>query len=111
MGFEKEILQAGTGPKPTAGKKVSVHCTGYGKNGDMSVPFWSTKDEGQKVFSFVIGQGQVIKAWDEGVMTMQQGEIARISASADYAYGAAGFPAWGILANSPLIFEIEVLEV
>lgn len=59
----------------------------------------------------IIGEGQVIKAWDEGVMTMVVGETARISATADYAYGAGGFPAWGIMPNSPLIFEIEVLEV
>jgi peptidylprolyl isomerase len=51
----------------------------------MSLPFWSTKDAGQKPFSFTIGQGSVIKAWDEGVLTMSLGERARISASADYA--------------------------
>ena len=111
MGFEKEILRVGNGAKPTRGKAVTVHCTGYGKNGDMGVPFWSTKDPGQKVFTFTIGMGQVIKAWDEGVMTMQVGEIARIKATADYAYGSGGFPAWGIMPDSPLIFEIEVLEV
>jgi len=62
-----------------------VDSTGYGKNRDMSLPFWSTKDAGQKPFSFTIGQGSVIKAWDEGVLTMSLGERARISASADYA--------------------------
>lgn len=111
MGFEKTILREGTGPMPTAGRPVTVHCTGYGKNGDMAVPFWSTKDPGQQTFTFTIGLGQVIKAWDEGVMQMKVGEVARISASADYAYGASGFPAWGIMPNSPLIFEIEVLKV
>lgn len=70
MGFKKEIIREGTGKAPTAGRQVTVHCTGYGKNGDLNVPFWSTKDPGQKAFSFVIGQGQVIKGWDEGVMTM-----------------------------------------
>lgn len=59
----------------------------------------------------IIGEGQVIKAWDEGVLGMVLGEKARIHATADYAYGAGGFPAWGIMPNSPLIFEIEVLEV
>jgi len=53
-------------------------------------------------FSFQIGTGGVIKAWDEGVMTMALGEKARITASPDYAYGAGGFPAWGISASPAL---------
>ena len=77
-------MKAGNGAKPVAGREVTVHCTGYGKNGDLSVPFWSTKDPGQKAFSFTIGQGSVIKAWDEGVMTMCVGEVARIKCTPDY---------------------------
>lgn len=69
MGFEKVILQEGSGPAPTAGRQVRVHCTGYGKNRDLTQKFWSTKDKNEP-FSFVIGQGRVIKGWDEGVMTM-----------------------------------------
>jgi len=48
--------------------------------------------------------------WDEGVIGMQLGEIAKIHCSPDYAYGAGGFPAWGIMPNSELVFEIEVLS-
>ncbi|VAI49582.1 unnamed protein product [Triticum turgidum subsp. durum] len=110
MGFEKEILKAGTGPKPVKGQKVTVHCTGYGKDGDLSKKFWSTKDPGQQPFSFNIGLGSVIKGWDEGVMGMQLGEVARLTCTPDYAYGEGGFPAWGIQPNSVLIFEIEVLS-
>jgi hypothetical protein len=36
---------------------------GFGKNGDLKAPFWSTKDEGQEPFTFVIGRGKVIKGW------------------------------------------------
>jgi len=90
---------------------VTVHCTGYGKNGDLSLKFWSTKDPGQQPFTFSLGMGKVIKGWDEGVATMAQGEIARLTCTPDYAYGARGFPAWGIGPNSTLIFEIEVLTI
>ncbi|XP_010272930.1 PREDICTED: peptidyl-prolyl cis-trans isomerase FKBP12 isoform X1 [Nelumbo nucifera] len=119
MGVEKQVLRAGNGPKPVAGQSVTVHCTGFGcshlhlycKNGDLSQKFWSTKDPGQKPFTFKIGQGSVIKGWDEGVMGMQIGEVARLQCSPDYAYGPSGFPAWGIQPNSVLVFEIEVLSV
>ena len=47
---------------------------------------------------------------DLGVMTMKQGEVAVITASPENAYGADGFPSWGILPNSTLRFEIEVLQ-
>ena len=65
MGFTKEIItEAPTSSSGiSVGQTVTVHCTGFGKNGDLSVPFWSTKDPGQKPFTFKIGQGGVIKAW------------------------------------------------
>ena len=110
-GYQKEIIREGNGPTPVAGAMVAVHCTGYGKDSDLTKKFWSTKDPGQQIFKFVIGMGQVIKGWDEGVMTMKKGEIARIKCSPDYGYGPAGFPAWGIAPQSTLVFEIELLEV
>lgn len=55
--------------------------------------------------------GSVIKGWDEGVATMQLGERARLRCTPDYAYGAGGFPSWGIMPNATLIFEIEVLQI
>ncbi|GAQ88332.1 FKBP-type peptidyl-prolyl cis-trans isomerase [Klebsormidium nitens] len=110
MGIEKEQVKAGSGPKPQKGQTVTVHCTGYGKDRDLSKKFWSTKDPGQEPFTFRVGLGQVIKGWDEGVLNMQRGEVSRLTCSPDYAYGAGGFPAWGIQPNSTLLFEIEVLE-
>lgn len=54
MGYTKEILKQGDPSRgPTKNKQVTVHCTGYGKNGDMSQKFWSTKDPGQSGFSFL----------------------------------------------------------
>lgn len=140
MGYEKTVLREGYGPMPQRGQTVTVHCTGYGKNNDLRVPFWSTKDPGQKPFSFQLGLGRVIPAWDQGVATMKLGEVARITATPDFAYGASGFPAWGfvislffhsvfcfcffqnsfffffetihrIMPNATLVFEIEVLSI
>ncbi|CAM6085206.1 unnamed protein product [Calypogeia fissa] len=111
MGFDKEILKEGNGPKPQPGQTVTVHCTGFGKDRDLSKKFWSTKDPGQKPFTFVIGLKKVITGWDEGVLGMNLGEVARLKCSPDYSYGASGFPAWGIQPNSVLLFEIEVLDI
>jgi peptidylprolyl isomerase len=61
MGFTKTILRSGTGAMPLRGQQVTVHCTGYGKNGNLNEIFWSTKDAGQKPFTFSVGLGQVIK--------------------------------------------------
>lgn len=83
---------------------------GYGKNGDLSQKFWSTKDQGQEPFSFEVGLGSVIRGWDESVIRMKVGQLARVECDPDYAYGSSGFPAWGIQPNSKLIFEIEVLN-
>ncbi|XP_027160498.1 peptidyl-prolyl cis-trans isomerase FKBP12 [Coffea eugenioides] len=111
MGVEKQVVRPGGGPKPVPGQTVAVHCTGFGKNRDLSKKFWSTKDPGQQPFAFQIGQGKVIRGWDEGVLGMQVGEVARLTCSPDYAYGPGGFPGWGIEPNSVLVFEIEVLGV
>ncbi|XP_059448821.1 peptidyl-prolyl cis-trans isomerase FKBP12-like [Corylus avellana] len=110
MGVEKEVLRLRTGPKPVAGRNITIHCTGFGKNNNLSQKFGSRKDPGQKPFTFKIGQGSVIKGWDEGVLGMQVGEVARLRCSPDYAYGSGGFPAWAIQPNSVLVFEIEVLS-
>lgn len=105
----KTLKQAGNGPKPQRGQKVTVECTGVVKA--TSTKFWSTKDPGQKPFSFNVGLGQVIKGWDEGVLGMALGEEADLDCRSDYAYGDAGFPAWGIPPKADLIFTIKVLSI
>jgi hypothetical protein len=61
MGFTKTVIKEGNGEKPARGQYVTVHCTGYGKNRDMSQKFWSTKDPGQEPFTFRVGFGEVIR--------------------------------------------------
>ena len=59
MGLVKTIMKSGSGALPRKGQQVTVHCTGYGKDRDLSKKFWSTKDPGQEPFTFQVGVGQV----------------------------------------------------
>ena len=99
-------LAVGNGPSPTAGKPVKVHYTGWLENGTK---FDSSVDRGQP-FTFVIGAGEVIPGWDEGVMTMKAGGRRKLIIPSRLGYGAAG--AGGVIPpNATLIFEVELLEV
>jgi peptidylprolyl isomerase len=108
MGVTRKVLQPGQGAKPKAGDTITVHCTGYLAEGKKK--FWSTLDD-NKPFSFRVGLGQVIRGWDEGMLEMSLGEKSELLMTGDYAYGAKGFPAWGIGPNAALIFEIEMLKI
>src|SRR5487761_2398674 len=83
-------VKPGTGTVPQAGQTVTVNYTGWlyvdGKKGKK---FDSSVDRNQP-FSFTIGQGQVIKGWDEGVATMRVGGKRRLIIPPALAYGDRG---------------------
>mmetsp|Transcript_22415 Transcript_22415/g.37972 ORF Transcript_22415/g.37972 Transcript_22415/m.37972 type:complete len:114 (-) Transcript_22415:29-370(-) len=109
--FTKKILQEGSGAVPAPGQTVTVHALGQQLDGTNKVKFWSTKDPGQKPFSYVSGKKKVITGWDDGVGTMKLGEKAELTIPGEFGYGAKGFPAWGIKPNATLVFEIELLKI
>jgi peptidylprolyl isomerase len=75
-----------------------------GKDGSK---FDSSRDRG-KPFKFTIGQGMVIKAWDEGFASMKVGEHAILKVRSDYGYGDSGSPP-KIPAKAELLFDVELL--
>jgi FKBP-type peptidyl-prolyl cis-trans isomerase len=96
---------AGTGEKPVAGKKVTVHYTGTLLDGTK---FDSSVDRGQP-FEFVLGQGQVIQGWDEGIAMMKKGGKAKLIIPSAIAYGPDGrMPS--IPPSATLIFEVELID-
>ncbi len=98
--------KVGTGPSPSVGKTVRVHYTGKLANGQK---FDSSVDRGEP-FEFQIGVGQVIKGWDEGVMSMKVGGKRTLIIPASLGYGARG--AGGVIPpNAELHFEVELLGV
>lgn len=102
----KTVLVEGTGRRPPKGAKTSVHYVGtLDTNGSK---FDSSRDRSDP-FEFTIGQGQVIKGWDQGVATMRKGEKAILQCLPEYAYGANGSPP-KIPGNSTLNFEVELLD-
>ncbi len=96
----------GTGAEVKTGDSVSVHYTGWLADGAM---FDSSLDRGQPL-QFVVGIGQVIPGWDEGLSTMKVGGKRQLVIPPELGYGPSG--ASGVIPpNATLIFEVELLEV
>jgi peptidylprolyl isomerase len=103
-------VKPGTGPVPQPGQTVTVNYTGWlfvdGKKGKK---FDSSLDRGEP-FSFTLGQGQVIKGWDEGLATMHVGGKRTLIIPPDLGYGASGAGS-DIPPGATLMFDIDLLSV
>jgi peptidylprolyl isomerase len=99
-----DIVQ-GTGPTAVSGNKVTVNYTGWLQNGkqfDSSI--------GRGPFAFMLGAGQVIKGWDEGVAGMKVGGKRQLRIPPELAYGPRGAPG-AIPPYATLTFDVELLGV
>ena len=105
-GLQYIDTKVGSGASPAKGKKVKVHYTGTLKNGTK---FDSSVDRNQP-FEFVIGVGQVIPGWDEGVMTMKVGGKRTLIIPSKLGYGERGAGS-DIPPNAELHFDVELLGV
>ena len=101
-----EDLLVGDGAEAVAAQEVTVHYTGWLTDGTK---FDSSKDRYQP-FSFVLGEGYVIKGWDQGVQGMKVGGTRLLVIPPELGYGAHG--AGGVIPpNATLLFKVDLLAV
>ena len=105
-GLKYSDVKVGNGAAPVKGKQVKVHYTGTLENGKK---FDSSVDRNEP-FVFVIGVGQVISGWDEGVMSMKVGGKRKLIIPSKLGYGARGAGS-DIPPNATLLFDVELLDV
>ncbi len=110
--LQKIDIVKGTGEGISQGQVAVVHYTGWlydpGAAESKGTKFDSSRDRG-KPFPFVVGNGEVIRGWDEGVQGMQPGGQRRLVIPSDFAYGTRGNGP--IPPNAPLVFDVELLEI
>jgi peptidylprolyl isomerase len=95
----------GTGDSVTVGSTVAVHYTGWLPDGTQ---FDSSRDSGQP-YVFQVGRGEVIEAWDEGMLGMQVGGRRKLVVPPALGYGESGYGP--IPSNAILVFAIELMEI
>jgi FKBP-type peptidyl-prolyl cis-trans isomerase len=100
-------IRVGNGEVAKEGSHVRVHYTGWLTNGKK---FDSSVDAGTP-FDFTIGNGEVIKGWEEGVAGMKVGGKRQLRIPPALGYGAEGTPGGPIPANANLIFDVQLLQV
>jgi len=104
--LEVEDLIIGEGEEATAGAKLTVNYKGTLTDG---TEFDSSYDSGTP-FNFILGAGEVISGWDQGLVGMRVGGKRKLTIPSDMAYGASG--AGGVIPpNATLIFEVELINV
>ena len=105
-GLKYVEMTVGTGAAPQAGQVVQAHYTGWLTDGKK---FDSSRDRGQ-TFAFPLGQGRVIRGWDEGIASMKVGGRRLLIIPPTLGYGERG--AGGVIPpNATLVFDVELVGI
>lgn len=104
-GLRVLISQKGHGVCIEKGDRIRLHYTGFLQDNKI----FDSSVEKKQPFEFVLGVGQVIPGWEEGIIFLRKGSKARLFVPAALGYGDIPMP--GIPVNSDLIFDLEILEV
>jgi len=100
-------IELGKGFEAQRGKRVKVHYSGYLMTGQK---FDSSVDKGEAL-EFRLGEGRVIRGWDEGIAGMKIGGKRKLRIPPDLGYGSRGAGGGVIPPNAILTFDVELLDV
>ena len=110
-GLQYTDTVVGTGASPKSGQVCVMHYTGWlWENGAKGKKFDSSVDRGTP-YEFPLGQGRVIKGWDEGVASMKVGGKRTLLIPPQLGYGARGTGGGLIPPNATLLFDVELVGV
>ncbi|PVX50998.1 FKBP-type peptidyl-prolyl cis-trans isomerase FkpA/FKBP-type peptidyl-prolyl cis-trans isomerase FklB [Balneicella halophila] len=105
-GLQYQVIEQGEGKVPQKGDTVKVNYKGTLIDGTV---FDTTENEGRAPFEFVVGEGRVIKGWDEALQLMPVGSKWKLFIPSELAYGDREIPK--IKGGSTLVFDVELLEI
>jgi len=104
-GLKYAVISEGEGPAVESGKVITVSYSGYLLDGTL----FDSSIERDEPIQFVVGQGQVIPGWDEGMLLLKKGDKARFIIPPQLGYGEMQLEK--IPANSTLIFDTEIVDI
>ncbi|KAN0007143.1 hypothetical protein ACTFIU_005337 [Dictyostelium citrinum] len=107
IGIVSKLIRQGAGKQALKGNLVTVHYTGK-LNNNEGKKFDSSRDRATP-FSFVLGNSQVIKGWDEGILNKKEGDLIELTIPPEFGYGDRAIGP--IPPRSTLFFEVELLKV
>jgi FKBP-type peptidyl-prolyl cis-trans isomerase FkpA len=105
--------KTGNGAQAAAGKRVTVHYSGWlydAKASDRHGKKFDSSRDRNEPFTFKLGAGEVIRGWDQGVAGMKVGGSRTLIIPSDLGYGSRG-AGGAIPPNATLVFDVELLEV
>lgn len=109
QGVKVEITRAGRGDEQVKSNDYMV--VNYINTLSDGTKIDSTYDQNRRPLTFKVGNGEVLKGWDAGLIGMKVGEIRKLTIPPNMAFGDAGFPAAGIPKNATLISQVELLAI
>lgn len=104
-GLQYRVIEEGTGNRPTATSRVTVHYRGTLLDG---VEFDSSFNRGEPA---TFGLNQVISGWTEGLQLMREGSKYEFFVPSNLGYGERGTQGGPIGPNATLIFEVELISI